>query len=290
MSSIKINNRTPLIATALLVAVMALLGVPMAEGLLLQGETTHGAGGLRRQLNQSPASPPSVELLTAGKFVVLTKTGVTTTGPTSLTGAMGTSPITGAAMTGFALITDPSDTTFSTSSLVTGRVYASDYTSPTPNMLNVAVLDMQTAYVDAAGRPDPDYTELGAGNIEGFTLGRGLYKWGTGVDFTSSLTFNGTATDVWILQIAGDVTVGSGARVTLSGGAKAENIFWQIAGKTDLGTTSHVEGVFLCSTAITFKTGSTMNGAALAQTAVTMDSAVIVKESVCDTNAGCVAI
>jgi hypothetical protein len=33
-----------------------------------------------------------------------------------------------------------------------------------------------------------------------------------------------------------------------------------------------------------------MNGAALAQTAVTMDSAVIVKESVCDTNAGCVAI
>eukprot|EP00979_Chaetoceros_neogracilis_P003695 scaffold656_cov271-Chaetoceros_neogracile.AAC.5 len=288
MSSIKINNRT-LIATALLVAVMALLGVPMAEGLL-QGETQ--VGGLRRQLDvqdQSPASPPSVKLLTAGKFVVLTKTGVTTTGPTSLTGAMGTSPITGAAMTGFALITDPSDTTFSTSSLVTGRVYASDYTSPTPNMLNVAVLDMQAAYVDAAGRPDPDYTELGAGNIEGFTLGRGLYKWGTGVDFTSSLTFDGNATDVWILQIAGDVTVGSGARVTLSGGAKAENIFWQIAGKTDLGTTSHVEGVFLCSTAITFKTGSTMNGAALAQTAVTMDSAVIVKESVCDTNVGCVA-
>jgi len=299
MSFIKINQT--FVATALLVAAMALLAVPMAEGLL-QGETPDG-GGLRRQLNenpecwrpagdgdwsydQCPASPPSVKLLTAGKFAVLTKSGVTTTGPTSVTGVMGTSPIAATALTGFGLIADSSNT-FSTSTLVTANIYAADYTSPTPNMLTVAVLDMQAAYVDAAGRPDPDYTEFGAGNIEGATLGRGLYKWGTDVGFTSSLTFHGNETDVWILQIAGDVTVGSGAKVILSGKAKAENIFWQVAGQTILGTTSHVKGVFLCKTAIIFKTGSRMNGAALAQTAVTMDSAVIIKESVCDKKAGC---
>jgi hypothetical protein len=279
MSLITINHT--LVVTALLFAAVALLGVPMAEGLRQEKR-----GGLRRQLDDELSA---VKLLTAGRFAILTKTGVTTTGSTSLKGDMGTSPITGAAITGFGLITDPSDTTFSTSSLVTGKVFASDYTSPTPNMLTVAVLDMQAAYVDAAGRPDPDYVELGAGNIEGLTLDPGLYKWGTNVGFTNIVTFNGTATDIWILQIDGDVTAGSGAEVTLSGGALAKNIFWQIAGKTDLGTTSHVEGVFLCSTAITFKTGSSMNGAALAQTAVTLDSATIVKESVCDVDVGCVA-
>nr|ATP61823.1 antifreeze protein mutant 3 [synthetic construct] len=280
MSLITINHT--LVVTALLFAAVALLGVPMAEG-----HRQEKRGGLRRQLDDEPLS--AVKLLTAGRFAILTKTGVTTTGPTDLKGDMGTSPITGAAITGFGLITDPSDTTFSTSSLVTGQVFASDYTSPTPNMLTVAVLDMQAAYVDAAGRPDPDYVELGAGNIEGLTLEPGLYKWGTDVYFTNSLTFDGSDTDIWILQIDGDVTAGSGAKVKLINDAKAENIFWQIAGKTDLGTTSHVEGVFLCSTAITFKTGSSMNGAALAQTAVTLDSATIVKESVCDVDVGCVA-
>jgi hypothetical protein len=311
MSSIKINHT--LAATALLVAVMALLvAVPMTEGLL-QDEETPGGGLRRQQLNkkpetrrcwwrpagdgdwsydnqQCPASPPSVKLLTAGKFAVLTKSGVTTTGPTSVSGVMGTSPIAATALTGFGLIADSSNT-FSTSTLVSANIYAADYTSPTPNMLTVAVLDMQAAYIDAAGRLDPDYTEFGAGNIEGAILGRGLYKWGTGVGFTSSLTFHGNETDVWILQIAGDVTVGSGAAVILSGDPghlpKAENIFWQVAGQTILGTTSHVKGVFLCKTAIIFKTGSRMNGAALAQTAVTMDSAEIVKESVCDKKAGC---
>jgi hypothetical protein len=120
MSFIKIRH--PLVATALLVAVMALLAVPMAEGLL-QGETP-SSGGLRRQLtnekpeargcwrrvgdgdwsyDQCPASPPSVKLLTAGKFAILTKSGVTTTGPTSVTGVMGTIPIAATALIGFGL-------------------------------------------------------------------------------------------------------------------------------------------------------------------------------------------
>eukprot|EP00979_Chaetoceros_neogracilis_P013190 scaffold3714_cov307-Chaetoceros_neogracile.AAC.1 len=255
----------------------------MTEGILQEKH-----GNLRRQLDAEPSPPQSrVKLLTAGKFAVLSKTGVTTTGTTGVTGAMGTSPISATAMTGFGLIMD-SGNAFSTSTLVSGNVYAADYESPTPNMLTVAVLDMQGAYVDAAGRPDPDYADLGAGSIEGLTLDPGLYKWGTNVEFTSSLTFNGSSTDIWILQIDGDVKVGSGAIVEITGGAKAENIFWQIAGKTTLGTSSHVEGVFLCNTQIAFETGSSMNGAALAQTAVTLDAATIVKTSVCDATVGCV--
>ena len=273
---------------------MALLGVPIAQGLLQENT---GSGSLRgRQLDHPDweypgrdpheTTPSPVLLLTAGKFAVLTKSGVTTTGVTDVTGDMGTSPIAATAVTGFDLIAHSSNT-FSTSSLVDGSIYAADFTSPTPNMLTVAVLDMQAAYVDAAGRPDPDETELNDGHINGLTLSHGLYKWGTGVDFSASLTFNGNSTDIWILQIAGDVDVGTGAQVILSGGAKAENIFWQIAGEAVLGMDSHVEGVFLCAKAINFLTRSTMNGAALAQTAVTLDAATIVKKSVCNEEVNC---
>ena len=275
-------NQT-LVATALLVTSM-MLGAPTAEGLLQEKQ-----GNLRRQLDDQPQS--RVDLLTAGKFAILSKTGVSTVGTTSVTGVMGTSPISATALTGFGLIADSSNT-FSTSSLVSGSIYAADYAPPTPNMLTVAVLDMQGAYVDAAGRKDPDHTELGsAGSIEGLTLEPGLYKWSTDVGFTSSLTFNGTDTDtddIWILQIDGDVKVGSGAEVILLNGAKAKNIFWQIAGSTEIGTYSHVEGIFMCNTKIMFKTGSSMTGAALAQTAVTMEATTIVKASVCDATVGCI--
>jgi len=228
-------------------------------------------------VSNSP-SLAGVALLTAGNFAVLSKSGVTTTGVTSVTGDMGTSPIAATGLTGFALVADVTYT-FSKSSLVTGNIYAADYSAPTAGMLTVAVLDMQAAYVDAATRPNPDYVELGAGTIDGATLEPGLYKWGTSVGFANSLIFDGSATDIWILQIAGDLNVGSGANISLTGGAQAKNIFWQVAGQVRLGTTSHVEGVFLCMTVVVFKTGSSMNGAALAQTAVTMDAATIVKDS-----------
>jgi len=219
----------------------------------------------------------AVNLGTAGDYAILTKAGVTTTGATSVNGNVGTSPIASTAITGFGLIMDSNDT-FSTSSLVTGNVYAAGYPSPTPSKLTTAISDMETAFVDAAGRVDvdPDNLNFGAGNLEGKTLGAGLYKWGTNVHFTSSLTFSGSSTDIWILQIAQNLDVGNGAQVTLLGGAIWENIYWQVSEAAVFGTTSHVEGIFLVGTAITFNTGSSLNGAALAQTAVTLDAATIV--------------
>jgi hypothetical protein len=78
-------------------------------------------------------------------------------------------------MTGFSLIADVTNT-FSTSSVVTGKLFAADYAPPTPAVLTTAVSDMQTAFTDAAGRTNPDFTELGAGDISGLTLIPGLYK------------------------------------------------------------------------------------------------------------------
>jgi hypothetical protein len=221
----------------------------------------------------SVTGPAAVNLGTAGGYVVLAKSGVSTTGSTSIVGHLGLSPAAATFITGFAL-SSPA-TTFTTSSLVTGQVRAADYDAPTPANLGTAVLDMQAAYTDAAGRTLPDFTELGAGNIDGLTLVPGLYKWGTGVSFPTGITLTGGANDVWIFQVAQNLTVGNGAIVTLSGGAQARNVFWQVAGQATLGTTASFKGIILSQTAIAFNTGSTITGRALAQSAVTLDATTV---------------
>jgi hypothetical protein len=130
---------------------------------------------------------------------------------------------------------------------------------------------MQTAYTDAAGRA-ADVTELGAGDISGLTLVPGVYKWGTGVSINTDVTLSGSTTDVWIFQIAGGLTQAAATRVNLIGGALAKNVFWQVFGAVDIGTTAHVEGVILSQTSIVLRTGASVNGRLLAQTAVTLDT------------------
>lgn len=216
------------------------------------------------------AGPTPVNLGTAGDFVILTKTGITTTGTTAIVGNIGVSPIVATSMTGFGLIADATNT-FSTSSLVTEKIYAADYAPPTPAKMTTAIGDMETAFTDAAGRTSPNFTELGGGDISGKTLVPGLYKWGTGVLITNAgITLAGGPKDVWIFQIAGDLVVNNGAIINLVGGAQAKNIFWQVSGQATLGTTADVKGIILSQTLISMNTGAKLSGRALAQTAVTL--------------------
>lgn len=220
--------------------------------------------------------PTPVDLGTAGNFAVLAKSGVSTTSGTEVFGDIGVSPIDSTGLTGFGLIVDSSGA-FSTSSLVIGQVYASDYAPPTPAYLTTAIGDMETAYTDAAGRA-AGVTELGAGNIGGMTLVPGVYKWTTDLSIPTDVTLFGGANDVWILQIAGTLDISSDTMVILSGGAQATNIFWQVAGQGTLGTTSQFAGTILSQTAIVMNTGATLDGSALAQTAVTLDGVSVVPE------------
>jgi hypothetical protein len=224
-----------------------------------------------RSFTANAALQTPVNLGSAANFVVLTKSGISTTGTTSIVGNIGVSPIAHTAITGFGLIMDPSNT-FATSSLVIGNVYAADYAPPTPTVMTTAISDMETAYTNAAGRTLPTATELGAGTIGSAQspLSAGLYKWSSNVIISTDLTLSGSASDVWIFQIAGTLTVGSGIHVILAGGAQAQNIFWQVAGQTTLGTTSILYGNVLDQTAIVMDNGATLYGRALAQTAVTL--------------------
>ena len=217
----------------------------------------------------------TVNLATAGDFAILAKTGISTVPTSAVTGNLGVSPAAATFITGFSLTADATNV-FSTSPQLTGKAYAADYTSPTPTNLTAAIGDMQLAFTDAAGRV-PSVTELGAGNIGGMTLAPGVYKWGTGVLVPTDVTLNGPATGVWIFQIAQDLTMASGTRIVLSGGALPRNVFWQVAGLVDLGTTAHAEGVVLTQTSVTLRTGASINGRLLAQTAVNIDGSTVVE-------------
>jgi hypothetical protein len=213
-----------------------------------------------------------VNLGTSGDYVILAKSTINNTPTSAITGDLGLSPAATSYVTGFAL-TDA--TGYATSAQVTGKIFAADMADPTPINLTTAVNNMLTAYNDAAGRSIPDFLELGTGNIGGKTLVPGLYKWTTTVTMPSDVTISGSANDVWIFQIDGDLTMSAEVMITLNGGALAENIFWQVAGQATLGTTSHFEGIILSMTGITFQTGASMNGRALAQTAVVLDGNAI---------------
>ena len=174
-------------------------------------------------------------------------------------------------LTGFSPTLDSSGV-FSTSSSVVGKIYAADYAVPTPSNLTTAIGNMETAYTDAAARTSPDFNELATGNLGGLTLTPGLYTWSTSVTIPTDTTISGGANDVWIFQIAGDVSMSAAKSVILSGGAQAKNIFWQVAGQVTIQTSSHFEGIILSKTGITLQTSASLNGRAFAQTLVALDN------------------
>lgn len=235
--------------------------------------TTDGGGN--RDGGPLSQSKLAVDLGTAGGFVILAKSGISTVPTSAITGNLGVSPAAASYITGFSLTSDATDA-FATSLQVTGSIFASDYAQPTPSNLTTAVGDMERAFTDAAGRA-PDVTELGAGDIGGRTLAPGIYKWGTGLDIPTDVTLAGGATGVWIFQVARDLTMAGAKNVFLTGGALAKNVFWQIAGSVDIGTTAHIEGIILTQTSAAFRTGASLKGRILAQTAVTLDGAKIVE-------------
>ena len=209
-----------------------------------------------------------VSLGTAGNFVILAKSGISSVPQSVITGDIGVSPITAAAITGFSLTADATNV-FSTSTQVSGRVYAANYASPTPTKLGTAVGDMMAAYSDAAGRA-AKYTNLYAGDISGRTLTPGVYKWNTALLINSNVVLKGGPDAVFIFQVSKGITQATGTKIILSGGVQAKNIIWQAAETVAIGTGSHLEGIVLGKTNITLGTNASVNGRLVAQTAVTL--------------------
>lgn len=190
---------------------------------------------------------PTINLAGASNFALLAGSAITSTGATNITGDMGLSP--GTSLGGFP------------PGILTGTQQINT------DLATQAKLDLTAAYNDAAGRTSTDIITL-SGNIGGLTLTPGLYKSTSSLAISSGdLTFDakGNANAVFIIQIGSSFTTTSGRQVILKNKASAANIFWQVSSSATFGTTTQFKGNILAMQSITFNTGATLDGRALAR-------------------------
>ena len=268
--------------------VMALLAAAVVAGC---GGGGDGGGVAVVAPGQTTAGGPvctgaaCVPLGTAGSlgaasgYAILAKDGVSTVPASVVTGNVGLSPTARIGLTGWSLITEPTDTSFTSAQVVApGKLFAADNVGGTTSSdLTTAVGTMETAYTNAAGRTATSAatTNVGAGTLTGLTLTAAVYEWGSAVTIPTDLTLNGSATDIWILKVAGTLDMAAAKNVILTGGALAKNVFWQVSGAVTIGANTHFEGIILGQTSITFGNLSSINGRLLAQSAVVLDATTV---------------
>jgi hypothetical protein len=242
----------------------------------------------------------TVDLGTAGNYVILAKTAVTNVADSAVNGDIGLSPNVATAVGASFAKTDvpgvgtPAGIAYQTSVQVTGTgtkpavgsgtITAADMVGQmavggptTASTLTTAIQNELTAYNDAIGRPAATlaaYLDVGGGTITGRTFAPGLYTWNSDFTMTDNNTISGSATDVWIFQVKGNLTTPTTTKkITLSGGALAKNIFWVVTGYATIGTGDTFEGIILAKGDITLETGATLNGRALTETQVILQQA-----------------
>jgi hypothetical protein len=216
----------------------------------------------------------TIDLGSASNFTILGKNSVSVSGLNRIIGNVGLSPSSSNYVSGLGLVV-PTNSNFSYSGQSLGEVYTADYGGGTTTDLNKAVNDMQNAYTNAMNRA-PTTTELGGGNIGGLTIAPGVYKWNGSVSVSSDVTLNGYSDSVWIFQIGQNLTVNSPAKVMLSGGAQARNVFWVVSGQTTLGNSSVVNGNVLGQNSIALDNSAVIYGRALTGTTVTLQSSSVI--------------
>lgn len=255
--------------------------VLLAAVLSACGGSSGGAGPGLGSIGTVCSGASCVNLGAAGKYAILAKTGVSSVPNSVVTGNVAVSPASRTFLTGWSLITEPTDTSFG-SAQVSGRLFAADNVGGTTSVdLTTAVADMGTAYTAAAGLAPAGGGLVtacpGAGLFGGLTLTAGVYKCtpAVGIAAGTNLTLNGSATDVWVFQMAGGYTQAAATQVILTGGALPQNVFWVSAASVTVGATALMQGVVLSQTSIGIGAGATEKGRLLAQTAVTLNQTTL---------------
>ena len=208
----------------------------------------------------TPASAAQgpVGLGTADSFAVLAGSGITNTGPTTITGDVGTFPT-------------PTETGFGSVTL-NGTNHRGD--AVTQGAKN----DLVAAYNDAAGRGPVTNVPVELG---GKTLLAGVYTSPTfGLTGTLTLDAKGRTDAQFIFQAGSTLIAESNSRVLLINGADPCRVVWQVGSSATFKTGTRFVGDVLAYTSITAQTKATFQGRLLARGgAVTLDTNTITRAS-----------
>lgn len=226
-----------------------------------------------------------VNLGTAANYVILDESGITYTpeatvsSTAKITGNIGISPAAASFITGLALNL-PAAGAYSTSTLVSGNIYAPGYAAPTPANLTTAVADKNTAYTAAAGMA-PAGGGLGTacpgtGALGGLTITPGVYTCTVDLSIAPGTTVTLSGAGVYVIRTTQGLSQAASTSVNLTNGALPQNVFWQVAGVVSIGASAHMEGVIMSASNINLLTNATFKGRLFggtgAGTAVAMDS------------------
>jgi hypothetical protein len=201
------------------------------------------------------AATIAVNLGSASGFAVLAGSGITFAGAVvsiNITRDIGSYPT--ASITGFGNVA------------LIGINHAGDLVT------QLAKTDLAAAYLDPATRP-PDTIYGQIFDLDGLTLLSGVYKDPSSFAISGNLTLDalGDPSAVWIFQAGSTLTANSGSQIILIGGARSENVFWQVGSSATLDTGSNFSGTIMALESITMNAGSTIDGRLLARNgAVTM--------------------
>ena len=218
---------------------------------------------------KAAAAAPS-RLGTADSFALLAGSTITNTGVSTIEGDIGLHP--GSAVTGFESCTGPANCV-----VLTGAPHLGDAKAAQ------AKADLVTAYNSLVGL-EATCTSVGV-ELGGTTLLPGVYCSPT-FGLTGTVTLDGNnlvAPEFVFLTGSGGTTLitAVGSNVLLINGADACNVYWQVGSSATLGASSSFAGNILASASISFGTGASLDGSALALTgAVTLDNNTI-------TDSGC---
>jgi Ice-binding-like len=226
------------------------------------------SGGNGASSGGASSGPSALTMGSAANFAVLAGSTVTQAGTsTTISGDLGLFP--GTSCTGL-----PSPCTGgSSATVVTGTIHLAD------NAAALAQTASTAAYNNAKNQTGGNPI-VGPGKLDGLNLAPGVYTSGSTMDLGvgTTLTLTGNSTAVWIFQVGSALTINSGAKVLLAGGAQASNVFWQVTTDATLGTGSVFNGTILALSSITLKTNANVNGRVLAQIgAVTLDTNTVTK-------------
>ena len=198
------------------------------------------------------ATPATVGLGKAAPFSVLAGSTITNVGATTMFGNLGLYP--GTAVTG-----EPQ---------VLGTSYVND------QVAIEAKEALTTAFTNAKNRP----SEASAGtDLAGHMFSPGVYSASTSLQLSANgsviLNAEGNPDAVFIFQIGTTLTTGSATTVSLTNGAQACNVFWEVGSSATLGSGTQFVGTILALESITANSAATIHGRLLTQTAaVTLEN------------------